>query len=241
MVYIPEATQFLMYFEHDVVQMDLDNFYLSSPDTAVQHASKLLIKAQGREFLDAKYFTANDLPDIPVHFDFMACPRSVSDLSSMIGLGHMGPVVRRIVRSAYFPVLNPSPVYKEWQSIAAFFGGSANAARSLRLSMRFARKTGLPLEVFTQEEKAHRDTYEKVIQKEGLEEDMKSLVTKWHRFKAGRFEENVYNVPHDALVVLGAYGHGLISELLFGCKMEVIQSTLSNSLLVVGPGYRLKV
>jgi nucleotide-binding universal stress UspA family protein len=44
-------------------------------------------------------------------------------------------------------------------------------------------------------------------------------------------------VPHDALVILGAYGHGLIRNLVFGSKMENIQSTIPNNLLIVGPNY----
>jgi len=38
-------------------------------------------------------------------------------------------------------------------------------------------------------------------------------------------------------VIVGAYGHGLIRDLVFGSKMEKIQSTISNNLLVVGPRY----
>jgi nucleotide-binding universal stress UspA family protein len=44
-------------------------------------------------------------------------------------------------------------------------------------------------------------------------------------------------VPHNALVIMGAFGHGLIRDLVFGSKMEKIQSTISNNLLVVGPHY----
>jgi nucleotide-binding universal stress UspA family protein len=59
----------------------------------------------------------------------------------------------------------------------------------------------------------------------------------WHFFEDGRLEENLYAIPHDSLVVLGAFGHGLIRDLVFGSKMEKIQSTLPNNLLVVGPNY----
>ncbi len=53
----------------------------------------------------------------------------------------------------------------------------------------------------------------------------------------GRFEENLYKVPHDALVVIGAYNHSLVKNMVFGCKMEKIQSTLPNNLLIAGPEY----
>jgi nucleotide-binding universal stress UspA family protein len=39
------------------------------------------------------------------------------------------------------------------------------------------------------------------------------------------------------LVILGAYGHGLIREFVFGSKMEQIQSIIPNNFLIVGPHY----
>jgi nucleotide-binding universal stress UspA family protein len=237
-VYIPSLIKFLMYFENDVVQVNLDNSYLASPDTALEHAKDLI--EQGKvtaRFLEPKHYTASTLPDIQTNFDFMACPRSISDLSSKIGLGYIGPRVRRIVKSARFPVLITSPVYKEWQSVAIFFGGSANAVNAMKLGLRIKRESGLPLDVYTQLGKASKESYEKVIKKEGLEEEMSRYVDKWHIFKEESFEENLYEVPHDALVVLGAYGHGIIKNIVFGSIMEKIQATISNNLLIVGPNY----
>ena len=50
----------------------------------------------------------------------MCCPRSISDVSTRISLGHIGPKVRSIIKNAGFPVLTPTPVYKEWKSIMVF-------------------------------------------------------------------------------------------------------------------------
>jgi len=239
-IYIPEFTKFLMYFENDVVQIDLDNSYLTSPETALKHAKELLdqgkIKAR---FLEPKNFTASTLPDISTNFDFMCCPRSISDLSSKIGLGYIGPRVRRIVNSARFPVLITSPVFKKWRSIAVFFGGSANAVNALKLGFRISRASEMPLSVYTHMENASRESYEEIIKNENLEEEMDHYVTEWHMFERGKFEENIYDVPHDALVVLGAYGHGLIRNIFFGSKMEKIQSIITNNFLIAGPNYGL--
>lgn len=165
----------------------------------------------------------------------MCCPRCISDLSSKIGLGHIGPKVRRIIKSARFPVLITSPVYKEWHRIAVFFG--ANAVKALKLGFRISRTSGMPVDVFTQMGNGYRNTLEKVIRGEGLESGMESYANTWHNFEKGRFEENLYEVPHDTLVVLGAYGHGLIKDFLFGSKMEKIQSTITNNLLIAGANY----
>jgi nucleotide-binding universal stress UspA family protein len=221
-----------MYFQNDVVQIDLDSSYLRSPETAREHAASIA-QPMGVEpvFLEPKDFTASTLPDIPTHFDYMCCPRSIVDMSSKIGLGYIGPRVRRIVQNAPFPVYIPNPVFKEWKSIAVLFGGSVNARKALRLGIKLSELSGYPLHTFTQLEGNKKDEYEKVIKKDELKKAMEN----WTIFGKGKFEVNLYQVPHDALVVMGAYGHGLIRELTFGSKMEVIQSVLPNSMLIVGP------
>jgi len=238
-VYVPKHTKFLMYFEKDVVQVDLDGSYLTAPETAEKHA-KALAEAEGLDpgFYKPKNFTASTLPDIPVDFDFMCCPRSISDLTSKIGLGHIGSRVRRIIQSAHFPVLITSPSFRKWNSITVFFGGSANAVNALHLGFRIARKTGMKVRLFTQVEgRKARDDYEKVIRENGLGDDMERYVDDWLLFFGGKCEENLYEVPHDSLLLLGAYGHGLIRDILFGSKMETIQSVMPNNLMVAGPNY----
>ncbi len=237
-IYVPKSTKFLMYFENDVVQIDLDSSYLTAPDTAVAHATELVEQGElNVRFLEPKHYTASTLPDIPTTFDYMCCPRSVSDLTSKIGLGYIGPRVRRIVKSARFPVLITSPVFKPWKSIAVFFGGSTNAVNALRLGFHISRISGMPLDVFTQVENSSPESYRQVVKDENLEEEMDRYVNDWHFFENKVFEENLYDVPHDALVVLGAFGHGVIRNFVFGNKMERIQSTVSNSLLMAGPNF----
>jgi len=237
-VYIPEFIKFLMYFDNDVVQVDLDDSYLTDPATAEAHTRELLDSYNLKpKYFAPKNYTASTLPDIPTNFDFMCCPRSISDLSSKIGLGYLGPRVRRIVTSARFPVLVTSPVFKPWTRLAVFFGGSANALNALKLGLRIARQTGAPLDIFTQAEKHSRKDYEAIIRDHHLEEELERLQQRWIFFDKGAFETNLYEVPHDALVILGAYGHGLIRNLVFGSKMEKIQSTIPNNLLIVGPHY----
>lgn len=237
-IYIPKTTKFLMYFDNDVVQVDLDKSYLISPETAIQRATELVEQGGiSARFLDPKHFTASTLPDIHTNFDYMCCPRSISDMSSKIGLGYIGPRVRRIVRSARFPVLITSPVFKEWKKIAVFFGGSANAIKALRLGFHVARASGMQLEIFTQTEKFSKEDKQQMIKDRNLEEEMDLYCKQWHFFENSVFEENLYDVPHDALVILGAFGHGVIRNFVFGSKMEKIQSTISNNMLIAGPNY----
>lgn len=241
-IYIPEFTKFLMYFDNQVVQIDLDNSYLSYPQTALEHA-KTLTKEGGVEpgFLVPKNFTASTLPDISVNFDFMCCPRSISDITSKIGIGHIGSKVRRIIKTAPFPVIITSPAYREWNRITVFFGGSTNAVKALKLGIRLARNTDMPLEVFTQVEgKTTKQHCEEIVQKENISKDIEKYVKKWNYFEKDSFEENLYEVSPDALVIMGAFGHGLIKDIFFGSKMEKIQSTLTNNLLIAGPNYSVR-
>ena len=237
-VYTPDFTKFLMYFDNDVVQIDLDYSYITSPQTAREHVLDL-VKDSGvtYRFLDPKQFTASSLPDVPTTFDYMTCPRSISDLSSKIGLGYIGPRVRRIVRSARFPVLLTSLVYKPWEAVAVFFGGSANAVNSLKLGLRISRLASKPLHVYTYLENDNRNTLQQIIEEEHLEADMDTDVTKWHFFERGTLGDNLYAIPHNALIVLGAFGHGLVRDIVFGSKMEKIQSVMPNNMLIVGPKY----
>lgn len=237
-VYIPESTKFLMYFENDVVQVDLDHSYLNDPETAIPHAEEVLKAADIEpDFFRPKNYTASTLPDIPTSFEFMCCPRSISDLSSKIGLGYIGPRVRRIIQAARFPVLITSPVFKPWKRIAVFFGGSANAVNALRLGIRIAKITGMALEIYTQAGRKKEETYRAIVQDHGLEETLGGVLERWRFFHKGRLEDNLYEVPHDALVVMGAYGHGVIRDIMFGSTMEKIQFTISNNLLIAGPKY----
>lgn len=237
-VYIPRHTKFLMYFENDVVQIDLDTSYLTEPDSAEDHATDLLTEeGLTPRFLRPKNFTASTLPDIPTHFDFMCCPRSISDLSSKIGLGYIGPRVRRIVNEAHFPILLTSPVFKPWKRIAVLFGGSVNALNALKLGLRLRWTSGLPLELFTQKEGKDEDAYRSILRRAHLKADIERHVDEWHFFDEGPIQKNLYDISHDALVVAGAFGHGLIKDILFGSTVEKIQSELPNNLLIVGPKY----
>jgi hypothetical protein len=235
-IYVPEATQFLMYFEHDAVQVDLDKSYLVSPATAVAHATALAEEAGLKpNFLIPKNFTASQLPDIPTNFSYMCCPRSITDLSSKIGLGYIGPKVRRITKSSSFPVLLTSAVFKAWKSLAVFYGGSQNANNALSWGLHLAKTSGFPVDIMTHTEGRSDDYFDQQLESAGLLEPVKQQVRNWHKIRKGKFEEHLYRVPHDALLIVGAYGHGLIKDFLFGSKMESIQSWMPNNILLVGP------
>lgn len=237
-VYIPRSRQFLMYFKNTVVTVDLDNAFLRSPETAREHAEEM-INHTGFEpdFLIPESFTSGSVPALPVDFTYMCCPRSISDLSTKIGLGYIGPKVRSIIKNCTFPVLIPSPVYKEWKSISVFFGGSNTAVKAVQLGIHISQTSGFPFHIFTQAENHPQAYYQEILKKNNLFKLIEKQEVKWRFFDKGKFEENLYDVPHDSLVVVGTLGHSLVKEVLFGSKAETLQTILPNNLLLVGPNY----
>lgn len=235
-IYIPETTQFLLYFDHDAVQVDLDASYMTNIETAAANADRIAQQVGIKPiFLTPKNYTASQLPDIPTTFNYMTCPRSISDLSSKIGLGYIGPKVRRIIKASTFPVLMTSTVFKAWKSVTVFYGGSLNANKALRRGLHLADVTGFPLDIITFTEKHPASYFEEQLRSVDLMDEVQSRVRYWHKFEKGTMEENLMEISHEALLVLGAYGHGLIKDILFGSKMETIQTWMPNNMLLVGP------
>ncbi len=240
-VYIPAHTKFLLYLENELVQVDLDQSYLHSPETAKEHVNDIMAEMgmASPRFFSPRHFSTPTLPDVPVSFNFMTCPNTISDLSAKAGSWYIGPRIKRILKAATFPVLIPSAVYKPFTNIAVMFGGSANAANSLRLAVRLRRLSGMPVTLYTAAEgRRGKKYYEKLMSKHALTGVFEQSVDNWHIFPQKEFIDNFYSIPHDALVIMGAYGHGAIRQLLFGSTLETIQSNLPNSLLIVGQNYR---
>jgi len=235
--YIPRHNQFLMYFPHRAVTVDLGREYLFDPATAKAHV-EALAEETGSEtrFLKPTDFTALELPDIPVDFRYMSCPRSISDLSTKVGMGYIGPKVRQIIQHAGFPVLIPTAVFKPWNRIVVFFGGSKNAFRAVSAARALQQRTGLPIHLFTKAASGKpKAYYEELLDAQRLLEPLRAAHMSWLFYTKGRFTKLLYDVPSDALVVVGAYGHGAIKEVLFGSKMEAIQTVLPNNMLIIGP------
>ena len=182
-------------------------------------------------------YPLEEIPEVPIDFDVMCCPRSISDLSTKIRLGYIGPKVRLIIKSATFPVLLPTSVYKEWKNITVFFGGSENSFNALRLGYRIHKSKGFPLKIFTNSKKNPEDFYRDLLRHHPLFSKIESGEVEWQFHETGKFQDHFYDIPHDSLIVIGAYGHGLIKELLFGSTMELFQSRMPNTMLIVGPNY----
>ena len=125
-VFIPTATRLFVDFKSGSVPIDLDSSYLAFPDSARQHVEETLqqYKTQYRFYIPTE-FADNVTPILPTDWAVMSCPRVISEQSSRIGLGHIGPKVRGIVKRAVFPVFMPGTAFKTWNSVSICFGGLA--------------------------------------------------------------------------------------------------------------------
>ncbi|PID77975.1 MAG: universal stress protein UspA [Deltaproteobacteria bacterium] len=238
-VYIPQFTKFLIYFDREAVQVDLDRSYLSFPESAKSNASMIIEEAGFKpEFFIPEEKTATNLPDVTKDFDYMCCPRTISEYYSKIGLGHIGMKVRKIVNSASFPVLIPGAVFKPWNSVTVFFGGSANSLNALRLGLTMSLNSGKDLRVVTfQEKDKSKDYYRQILEDKGLLTIGSQKFSSWDFYPEELLEQSLFNIAHDSILVLGAYGHGIIKEVIFGSVMEKIQSIMPNNMLIAGPNY----
>jgi nucleotide-binding universal stress UspA family protein len=237
-VYSPSVTQAVVYFDDGPVTITLDGSYLYKKETAREEVERVCVAGGIRyAHFEPESFTARMLADIPADWSLIACPRVISDSSSRIGLGRLGPKVRAIVKASKCPVFIPCGAYKPWKSVTAFFGGSDVGLRAAQLGSDLAHRTGMSLTVVTQVmDPGHGDRCERVLAEAGLSKRIYGTEGwSWLRFDTGTLEEHLMRVPHDSLVVVGAAGDSLIHELVFGSKLELIQSTLPNPIMVVGP------
>ncbi|MFQ5681852.1 MAG: universal stress protein [Candidatus Binatia bacterium] len=220
--------------------MDLDRAFLRSPETAKAHVEEILKSLGDVEysFFEPSDFTASTLPEIPPTFGYMCCPRTISDLSTKISLGYIGPRVRSIIEQATFPILIPAASYKPWENLLCFFGGSPYALNVAECAIDLSEASHLPLKLFTEGEGKGQEWYQSQMKGTRLSRGIQEGRVEWMFFEKGDLKEHLYDVPHDALIVIGSHGHKTAKELFFGSKTELVQTVLPNPMVVIGPNFR---
>lgn len=240
-VYRPVSPHGLMYFDSAVVTIDLDASYTAFPDTSEERLRTLL--AEGHlpwRFVKPAGFTASTLPNIPADWQAMCCPRALSEPGGRIGLGHIGPKVQAILKHAHFPVFIPGGCFRPWERVACFFGGSELGLRAVHQAIRIAEQASLPLTIYTQlSRKLNRGKLQAMLRDAGVPGGGDDPECPWVVFDSGSLAENLYVVPSDALVVLGAAREKLVRKILVGGKLALLRSTLPNPLLAIGPRCRI--
>ncbi|NQV28113.1 MAG: universal stress protein [Rhodopirellula sp.] len=238
-IYQPEETSCLMYLEQgEVITIDLNENYTKWTESATLHINALMHDAEVEfEQFVPQSWTRDTLPNLPGEWAIMTCPRSMSEPSAHFGIGRIHSKVRSIARHAPFPVLIPAPCFKPWNRVAAFYGGAEFGVHVVRLALCIADRANVPLTLFTQLDGLSGLEIEEELRKANLLHRF-SAEDNWTIFDTGAFEENLFDLQHDALVVIGAADHNAVEDLIFGSRLETIQRTLPNPILVVGPECR---
>jgi hypothetical protein len=235
-VFLPTHDQCAMYCDDAVLTLDLNASYVRYPETA-QHRARMVLEEfeVNYDFFEPTGHTGGLIPEIPDDWAMMACPRAISKKSGRIGLGHLGPKVRSLLIQAQFPLFLPSGGFRPWRRVAVLFGGPDHGTTAVRLADQLAARANVPLEIHTQLSNA--TTYDEcsaTLAELDLTQRINDGQVNWRTFNSGAFEENLYEIPHDSLVVAGTGRHSLVKEVLFGTKLEKIQELLPNPLLVCG-------
>lgn len=235
-VYIPTSPQFSITLGADDFLIQLDVSYTQYPQSAKQRVAATLEAAECPYLLiSPPEGDARAVPHLPGAWTIVSCPRVISEALTPIGLGHIGPKVRSLVKSATFPMFIPCLTYKPWTNVTAFFGGSPLGVLVVKEALAIARLSQVPARIHTQLDGITKEECEKALSDAGILGAISGSDVTWRVYERGDLVENLYDVPHDSLAVVGAAGHHVIRELVFGSKLEAIQSTLPNPLVVVGP------
>lgn len=112
----------------------------------------------------------------------MACPRVIKGLLNKIYPGQIGPIVRKIILNARFPVYLPSLIYKPWKSVLVMFGGSATSLKAAILGFKIASRAGVLYIFFTQNENKDLTTYKTILKSNRETRDILSKIQNWHFF-----------------------------------------------------------
>lgn len=237
-VYIPTSPQFSMNLLHSLLHIQLDQSYVAFPATAREHVDRILADFSCRyDYQEHPSHYSGMIPPLPSDWTVMACPRILSKRPPRLSrLANLGPKVRNLAKNAPFPLFIPSEQYKPWQGVTAFFGGSNRGAAVVRQTLSLCEASQLPLHIHTQLNEHSLKDCEDMLRAHGLWERLKVVDLDWRIFDRASFEENLFEVSPDNLVVIGAAAESALRSLVLGSKLELVQSTLPNPLLVVGPG-----
>jgi len=229
----PTVPRFTLQLEDELVEVTLDNSYVSDSKTVSEHAAALLGQADMHvRWVEPLHQLASTMPVLRGDIDLMTCPRSLSGPPSGLAPGLLGSRVRRLVRAAPFPLLILTAPLVEWDRVTVFFAGSDHAVRALAWGRAIATAAGVPYTVFVQEEGNALERAEQALHRLGWFEEVQQH---WKILASGPFLDQLWGVSRTALVVAGAFGHSGVKARLLGSRTELLQSALPNPLLLVGP------
>ena len=217
-VYIPKSDKFLFYFSNDVIQVDLDSSYLTDPDTAEDRARALLTEQGIKEiFLTPKNYTASSLPDLPPTLIFYAAPGLSVTCPAKSAWDTSAPRSGGSSSTPPSPYFCPAPC-SSLDKYCRIVRGIRQRRQCPETGSEAFPGIGIPLDIYTLMEGRDQEYYRETAQKQTFWEMAEPRINKWHFWEKDQFDQMLYDIPHDALLVLGAYGHGALKDILFAAK-----------------------
>ena len=229
-VYIPVSDKFLMYFTHDIVQIELDKKQNNSKDLEKKIEKKIEKSGLFYDFFKPRFFTSSSLPDVPVNFNFMSLPIPRHLANKKIGFSFLGSRISRLMHSAFFSLFIPGENKTKWEKIVVFFGGNKNRNKSLDMALSLSEISGLPLSIITiNENNKSYQFYEK------YKREKMPLSVDWHLYKKNEY----FDILKNSLIIMGANKRSFFKDLFLQSKLDnIIQNTTEDILLA---GSNLKV
>jgi hypothetical protein len=133
------------------------------------------------------------------------------------------------------PLFITAGAWKPWNSVTVLFSGSPHGARTIEVGWKIAERARARLKIVTQLIKYSRADCERTLAEAGLGHVLDNGNATWTVFDRGTLDENLYEVAHDSLAVIGIGQHSLMEDLVRRNNLAKIQSRLPNPLVVCGP------
>jgi nucleotide-binding universal stress UspA family protein len=151
--------------------------------------------------------------------------------------GHLGSSVERVVRASVKPCLVTPEKFREIDHLLLAHDGSAESHKALRAGLQLAVNLGARVTVITVCQREHEETASQFLQ-EAHEQALASKLTCDAQLLCGIPEKEILEFAGKTeadLIVMGAYGHTRIRELILGSTTShVIRKAPVPVLLVRG-------
>jgi hypothetical protein len=233
-VCMPRTAQFLMYCNRTVITVRLDSTYLDNIATAESHVRSLLAPFDVKfKLFEPDTVAAGTLPEIPTAWSVMTCPRAVSALPQGLHQKHLGPNPRLLLKHVRFPIFVPCSVALSWRSVSVFVDSTPAGLAAAKIGVEIAHRAELPLAMF--EVVADGTTREQNMVEDVLASmsTLKLARTRSSSSRLDTWDDALYEIPRDSLVVLGAERRKIWQRLRHA-RSKGLADLLPNPLLVTG-------
>ena len=147
----------------------------------------------------------------------------------------MGSTVERLVRQSFKPCLVTPENFSEINKILVAYDGSGHSSRALQEAAELASAMSIPISVLSVAEDKDMDEANK-LSREGMELAQSHECKATHMVGKGLADEIILEMAaeHDyGLIVMGAYGHTRIREMILGSTTTQVVANANTPVMLV--------